>query len=424
MKVPIRFGRGEVQVEVPDENLAGILRMNPIPPMDDPVSAVYTALRCPIKTPPLSELARGKRSACVVISDITRPVPNRVILPPILETLEESGIPRERITILIATGIHRPNLGDELKELVGEEIIRNYRIVNHYSGKPETHLYLGRTKRGTPVYLDRTYLEAELKILTGLIEPHLMAGFSGGRKAICPGISSVETMKYAHGPMLLEDERAAPGILEGNPFHEEATEVAMMAGVDFILNVTIDEKRRITGVFAGDLVEAHLAGVRFCEKAVKVVVDEPADIVITSSAGYPLDTTFYQAIKGAVGVLDVVKPGGTIILIAECSEGIGSEPFTRLMIETKDLDKFVRDLYDLNKFVVDQWQFEELVKVLRKAEVYCYSTGIDYETLKELFVVPLRSPQEGLDRALEKYGSRARVYAVPEGPYVLPMVRR
>jgi len=424
VKVPIRFGRGEVQIEIPDENLGGILKMNPVSPIDDPVSAVYTALRRPIKTPPLSELARGKSSACVVISDITRPVPNRIILPPILETLEKSGISRGRITILIATGIHRPNLGEELEELVGEEIMHNYRIVNHYSGKPETHLYLGKTKRGTPVYLDRTYLEADLKILTGLIEPHLMAGFSGGRKSICPGISSVETMKYAHGPMLLEDERAAPGILEGNPFHEEATEVAMMAGVDFILNVTIDEKRRITGVFAGDLVEAHLAGVRFCERAVKVVVDEPADIVVTSSAGYPLDTTFYQAIKGAVGVLDVVKPGGTIILIAECSEGIGSEPFTKLMIETKDLDKFIRDLYDLDKFVVDQWQFEELVKVLRKAEVYCYSTGIDYETLKELFVVPLRSPQEGLDRALGKHGSRARVYAVPEGPYVLPMVRR
>ncbi|HEX29706.1 TPA: nickel-dependent lactate racemase [Candidatus Poribacteria bacterium] len=424
MKVPIRFGRGEVQIEIPDENLGGILKMNPVSPIDDPVSAVYTALRRPIKTPPLSELARGKSSACVVISDITRPVPNRIILPPILETLEKSGISRGRITILIATGIHRPNLGEELEELVGEEIMHNYRIVNHYSGKPETHLYLGKTKRGTPVYLDRTYLEADLKILTGLIEPHLMAGFSGGRKSICPGISSVETMKYAHGPMLLEDERAAPGILEGNPFHEEATEVAMMAGVDFILNVTIDEKRRITGVFAGDLVGAHLAGVRFCERAVKVVVDEPADIVVTSSAGYPLDTTFYQAIKGAVGVLDVVKPGGTIILIAECSEGIGSEPFTKLMIETKDLDKFIRDLYDLDKFVVDQWQFEELVKVLRKAEVYCYSTGIDYETLKELFVVPLRSPQEGLDRALGKHGSRARVYAVPEGPYVLPMVRR
>ena len=424
MRVPIRFGRGEVQVEVPDENLAGILRMNPIPPIDDPVSAVYDALRSPIKTPPLSELAKGRRSVCVVISDITRPVPNKIILPPILETLERSGIPRGSITILIATGIHRPNLGDELKELVGEEIMMSYRIVNHYSGKPETHLYLGKTKRGTPVYLDKTYLEAELKILTGLIEPHLMAGFSGGRKAICPGISSVETMKYAHGPMLLEDERAAPGILEGNPFHEEATEIAMMAGADFILNVTIDEKRRITGVFAGDLVEAHLAGVRFCEKAVKVVVDEPADIVITSSAGYPLDATFYQAIKGAVGVLDVVKPGGTIILMAECSEGIGSEPFAKLMIETKDLDKFIRELYDLDKFVVDQWQFEELVKALRKAEVYCYSTGIDYETLQELFVVPLRSPQEGIDRALERHGPNARIYAVPEGPYVLPMLRR
>lgn len=424
MKVPIRFGKGELQVEIPDENLMAVLRMNPLPPIGDPVGGVYEALERPIGSEPLSKIARGKSSACIVISDITRPVPNKVILPPILETLEHSGIPRERITILIATGIHRPNLGDELIELVGEEIASKYRIVNHYSQKPETHVYLGRTKRGTPVYVDKTYVEADLKILTGLIEPHLMAGFSGGRKSICPGLCSVETMKYAHGPWLLEDERSAPGILEGNPFHEEATEIAQMAGVDFILNVTLDERRRITGIFAGHLIEAFTEGVRHCERGVKVLLDEPADIVVTSSAGYPLDTTFYQAIKGAVGVMDIVKPGGTIILLAECREGIGSEPFTDLMLRTEDLDKFVKDLYDLSKFTIDQWQFEELVKVLRKAEVYCYSTGIDYETLGKLFVTPLRSPNEGVKMALEKHGPKAKVIAVPEGPYVLPMLRR
>jgi len=422
MLVGMKYGKGELQVDIPDSNLVSVLSLRPAIPVKSPQSAVFQALHEPIGSPPLAQLARGKKSACVVISDITRPVPNKIILPPILKTLEENGIQRENIILLVATGIHRPNEGKELEEMVGLEIMQNYKIVNHFSGKPDTHKYLGLTGNGTPVYVDKTYLEADLKITTALIEPHLMAGYSGGRKAICPGISSIETMKVMHGPKMLEHPKTTTGVIEGNPFHEEATEIAKMAGVDFIVNVTIDRKRRLVGVFAGDLVEAHLAGIEFVEENAKIVLPSLVDIVLTTCAGYPLDATFYQAIKGLVGAMDIVKLGGSMILLSECIEGVGSEPFTELVIRTQDLQKFVEGLYDPQNFVIDQWQLEELAKVARKADVYCYSDGIPYDVLGQLFVYPLKSPEEGINLALQKHGPNVSIVAIPEGPYILPVL--
>jgi len=418
----MRYGSGELQVEVPDENLAHVLRLRKYVPIENPRESVINALEHPISSPPLRELAKNRESACVVISDVTRPVPNKLILPPILKILEESGIQREDIVILIATGIHRPNVGKELEEMVGAEIMSNYRIVNHFSKESDTHEYLGTTKNGTPVHLDKTYLSADLKITTALIEPHLMAGYSGGRKAICPGISSIETMKVMHGPKILEHPKATTGVIDGNPFHEEATEIARMAGMDFIVNVAIDDKRRLVGVFAGDMVEAHLAGAKFVEEHALVAIPEPVDIVVTNSAGYPLDATFYQAIKGYVGAMEIVKEGGSIIMVAELSEGIGGEEFTDLVLKTRSLEQFMEDIFDPPNFVVDQWQLEELAKVARKASVYCYSDGISYQLLGKLFVHPLTSPEEGIKLALQKHGKNAKIVATPEGPYILPVI--
>jgi nickel-dependent lactate racemase len=346
-------------------------------------------------------------------------VPNKVILPPLLETLEQTGIPREKITILIATGIHRPNNAEELETMVGRDLMERYRIVNHISQKPETHAYLGTTQHGTPVHIDKTYLEADLKIITGLIEPHLMAGYSGGRKAICPGIASIETMKVMHGPELMEHPKSAVGILEGNPFHIEATEIALMAGIDFNLNVAIDKDRQITGVFAGDMVESHRVGAQFVEKHARVTLPAAADAVVVSSAGYPLDATFYQAVKGLLTAVEIVKQGGSILLVAACSEGIGSKPFTDLIFKTDDLTAFVQGLYNPANFVIDQWQLEELAKVARKADIYFYTDGIPYHQRVKLFVHPLKSAQEGIEEILTRYGADTQIAVIPEGPYVL-----
>ena len=422
MRVQMRYGHGTVAVEIPDKNLAGVLETTASVPLADVDKAVWQAISQPTASPPLAEVAKGRGSACIVISDITRPVPNQVILPPILETLEQAGISRDEITILIATGIHRPNEGKELEEMVGRSIMDSYRIVNHFSQKPETHTHLGETRKGTPVYIDKTYLAADLKIITGLIEPHLMAGYSGGRKAICPGLASIETMKVMHGPELMEHPKSAVGILDGNPFHMEATEIALMAGVDFSLNVAIDKQRQITGVFAGDLVESHLTGAKFVEKNAKVTLSEPVDAVVVSSAGYPLDTTFYQAIKGLLTAVEIVKQGGSILLVAACSEGIGSKPFTDLLFKTDDLTAFVQGLYNPANFVIDQWQLEELAKVARKADIYFYTDGIPYQQKSKLFVHPLKNPQEGIKEFLTRYGDDVQIAAIPEGPYVLAKV--
>ena len=424
MRVQMRYGHGTVAVNIPDKNLAGVLETAASVPLADADKAVWQAISQPTTSPSLAEVAKGRDSACIVISDITRPVPNQVILPPILETLEQAGISRDEITILIATGIHRPNEGKELEEMVGRSIMDSYRVVNHFSQNPETHTHLGETRKGTPVYIDKTYLAADLKIITGLIEPHLMAGYSGGRKAICPGLASIETMKVMHGPELMEHPKSAVGILDGNPFHMEATEIALMAGVDFSLNVAIDKQRQITGVFAGDLVESHLTGAKFVEKNAKVTLSEPVDAVIVSSAGYPLDTTFYQAIKGLLTAVEIVKQGGSILLVAACSEGIGSKPFTDLLFKTDDLTAFVQGLYNPANFVIDQWQLEELAKVARKADIYFYTDGIPYQQRSKLFVHPLKNPQEGIEELLIRYGEDVQIAAIPEGPYVLAKVER
>ncbi len=419
MLVRMSYGKRDLEVNVPDNSLAAILRMRKLKPLEDPSMAVRRALDNPIASRPLEILAQGKKSACIVVSDITRPVPNKVILPPMLDVLEKSGIHRDRIVILIATGIHRPNEGKELDELLGVDISRNYCIVNHISREQESHEYLGTSSQGIPAYVDKTYLDAELKILTGLIEPHLMAGYSGGRKSICPGICSVETMKVMHGPGILENEKAAAGIIDGNPFHEGALEIAHKAGVDFILNVDMNEEREITGVFAGDLVKAHEEGVKHVEQMVKVAVGKPADIVLVSCAGYPLDTTFYQAIKGMVAAMDVVKEGGSIILVSECSHGIGGPEFTHLALSTKDIWSFVEKLHDPDFFVVDQWMLEEMAKVIKKAKVYCYCPGVEDDVLRQLSIEPISSPEQGIKLALGRQGVGARVLAIPEGPYVL-----
>jgi len=301
----MRYGTGTLPIEIPDKNVAGVLEISESVPLSDEDGAVRGAIARPIASSPLAELAKGRESACIVISDVTRPVPNKVILPPLLETLEHAGIRREKITILIATGIHRPNEGDELEQMVGRDIIDTYRIVNHFSQKPEHHTYLGKTQNGTPVHIDTTYLESDLKITTGLIEPHLMAGYSGGRKAICPGVASIETVTVMHGPELMEHAKSAVGILVGNPYHTEATKIARMAGVDFNLNVAIDKHRQITGVFAGDMVESHRVGAEFVEKQAKVTLPAPAD---REPAGNPAPRPGHDPRGALQRRLEVLQP--------------------------------------------------------------------------------------------------------------------
>jgi nickel-dependent lactate racemase len=421
MKVRLDYGLNGLDVDVPEQ--ADVLQMASTAGIKEIDARLEEALRHPIGTPALKTLAAGRRDACIVIADITRPVPNATILPPMLRILQEQGIPRDKITILIGTGLHRPNEGEELIALVGGEIARDYHIINHRARDKDTLVYLGDTSGGAPIWIDRVYVEADLKIATSLIEPHLMAGYSGGRKAICPGLMGVETMRVLHGPKLLSHPHAAEGIIEGNPFHRQALEVAQRAGVDITLNVSMNAQRQITGIFCGDLEKAHAAGVDFVAIQAAAFVDTPADVVITSSAGLPLDLTFYQAVKGLTAVLPIVKKGGTILIAAECSEGLGGPEFSELLLKTASVDEFLQRLADPDFFVIDQWQLQELCKVLGKATVKLYSSAIAAQYGNDLLVETVPSIEDGLEEAMGEYGADARIAVVPKGPYVLTQVR-
>ena len=416
------YGKTGLMVDLPNDKVIGPLEIKNAIPLANQSQAIADALANPIGSKPLAEIAKGKKTACILICDITRPVPNKVILPQILKTIEEAGVPRSGITILIATGLHRPNEGDELVELVGEDIAKNYRVENHHGKETSEHDYLGITPKGVPVYIDSRYIKAELKITTGLIEPHLMAGYSGGRKVICPGIAGIETVKVWHGPKFLEHPNADCGIVEGNPVHEENTYIALMSGCDFIVNVCVDGNRQITWAGAGDMIKAWEAGVSFVRQVVRVPIKEPVDIVLTSCAGYPLDITWYQAVKGLMGALPIIKKGGTIILVASLTEGLGSPEFQQVLSENPDLKAFKKRILETDYFVMDQWQLEEFAKVIEKCKVKVYSKGLEHSVLNKCHVTPIDSVEQAVAESLQEYGPLARIAVIPKGPYVLACV--
>jgi nickel-dependent lactate racemase len=307
--------------------------------------------------------------------------------------------------------------------LFGTDVARNNRCFNHHGKEEEEHDYLGTTANGVPIWNDHRYTRAELKITTGLIEPHLMAGYSGGRKVICPGIAGLETVKVWHGPKFLEHPKADAGIVEGNPVHAENTLIALKAGCDFIVNVCIDGKRRVTWLGAGDMIQAWEQGVAFCREVVKAGVPRPAEVVVTSCAGYPLDTTWYQAVKGLTGALPIVKEGGTIVMAASLTEGLGSPEFQKLLAENPDLNEFKRRILGEDYFVMDQWQLEELCKVVAKCRVKVVTHGLPAAVLKQCHVEPAATVEQAVAESLAEYGPEAKLAVIPKGPYVLPYVQ-
>jgi lactate racemase len=388
-----------------------------------PEQAILAALEHPIGCGPLATQCGPGKSACVVVSDITRPVPNHIILPVLLKHLEANGVRRPDITILIATGMHRPVEGEELVELLGKEIVDSYKIENHNPDRESALEHMGFTTQGIEIKVNKIYAQSDLKILTGLIEPHFMAGYSGGRKSICPGIASLESLRFSHGIECLEHDSAMNCVLPGNPFHDEALEAARAAGCDFIVNVVLDEDRAITGVFAGDMEAAHHAGCEFVDRHFKARISAPAEIVLTSNAGYPLDINFYQTVKGLVGALPAVAEGGTIIIASRCPEALGSEGFFSLLEELKAANNF-QDFLDTHKenFVPEQWQVQKLIHVLKKARFMIYSEGLTKEQAELGFGEKIDSIEQGLELAFSRHSPDARVIVIPEGPYVVPEI--
>jgi len=420
MQVHLKYGSEGLDLEFPEtSNFKGVLYPAEAEPLAEPAAAVEEAVNAPIGAAPLQTLAHGKNDAVIVISDITRPVPNALLLPIICGELEAAGMPRDQITILIATGIHRPNEGEELERLVGKEIATNYQVLNHFSKQQEDMVLVGHVGDGVPAYVNRHYVAADLKILTGFIEPHMWAGFSGGRKSILPGISSVQTLEFMHGPEMVAHPKTAYGVLDGNPFHQAGLEIMAKAGADFIVNVTLDTSKRVTGVFAGHPVEAHLQGVEFLSRHCIKNLDEPLDFVVTTNAGAPLDCNLYQTAKGLSGVSGATREGGVILIATECLEGFGSEEYRAVFEHATSPAAFIEKLLRKEFFMPDQWCAQETYQVMLKNEVWVYTHGIADETLERFHFSPVNDISRSIEQLLWRFGQDARWAIVPDGPMLI-----
>ncbi|PLX80683.1 MAG: hypothetical protein C0616_07260 [Desulfuromonas sp.] len=420
MHIRLKYGEKGLDLDYPaTANFVGVLFPDEAEVLSVPEDAVQQSLLRPIESKPLKELGRDKSDAVIVISDITRPVPNALLLPIIIQHLEEAGIPSDKITILIATGIHRPNEGQELERLVGKEIASSYRIINHFSKNQDDMALVGHIGDGVPALVNKNYLEADLKILTGFIEPHMWAGFSGGRKSILPGISSIKTLEFMHGPEMVAHPQTRYGVLKGNPFHEAGLAIMEQSGADFIVNVTLDTSKNITGVFAGHPVKAHLEGVEFLSRHCVRTLDEPLDFVVTTNAGAPLDCNLYQTAKGISGVAGATREGGVILIATECLEGFGSEEYRAVFEHATTPQVFIEKLMKKDFFLPDQWCAQETYQVMLKNEIWVHTQGIDADTLRRFHFRPVKNISEAITELLDRFGQDARWAIVPDGPLLI-----
>jgi nickel-dependent lactate racemase len=424
MTIDLLYGRGTVPVAPPPGCVPTVIAKHAMPVVPNPAGSVARALAEPVGVPPLATLARGKRSACILICDITRPVPNGLFLGPLVRALLDAGVPRAGITVLVATGLHRANEGAELAELVGDPwVLDTVSVVNHDATVDRDHVLLGRTPgRGTVVRLDRRLIAADLKIATGLVEPHFMAGWSGGRKVIAPGVAHAETITTFHNSAFMAHPRAASCVLDGNPLHEEQLAIIEMLGGALALNTVIDDRRRLAFVNFGEIVASHLDAVAFARRYAQVAVGRRFHTVVTSAAGYPLDKTYYQTVKGMVGPLDILEPGGDLIVASACSEGMGSKHYVEAQRRLVDLgpDGFAASIERKPHADIDEWQTQMQLRPMRVGRVRLYTDGLD----------AIAAGLTGVERVADLTGAVAESMArhrdphvafVPEGPYVVPV---
>ena len=417
MKVSLAYGRGHLEMEVH----AGTTIIEPTPQrgLADERAALLAALAQPVAAPALASAISPTARICIVHTDITRATPNDRIIPWLLAHLEKVGAVREKITLLNGTGTHRPNTRSELETMLTPEVVANYRCVNHDSEDRAAHVQFGTTRGGAPALLNRVLAEADVRIVTGFIEPHFFAGFSGGPKGIMPGVAALETVMSNHGARHIGDPRAAFGITEGNPIWEEMRDIALRVGPSFLVNVALNERREITGIFAGDLISAHRAGIEFVRASAMQKVDAPFDIVLTTNSGYPLDMNLYQAVKGMAAAARIVKDGGTIILAAECAEGTPEDsPHDRLLRSVANGEELLARLGQPGFVRAEQWQSQIQSLIQRRAEIHLHSTLPD-ETVRAAHLLPC--PDIAALIAQKRAANpNARIAVLPQGPLTIP----
>jgi nickel-dependent lactate racemase len=416
MKVQLAYGDGRLEVELPD----GVTVITPREQagLVDEAGSFRAALESPIGAGPLRERVGHGGRICIVFTDITRATPNERIIPWLLGYLHGCGVSRERITLLNALGTHRPNTREELSRLLTPEVVRDYRVLNHEPENPAELVSVGMTASGAPALLNRHLVEAEVRIVTGFIEPHFFAGFSGGPKGIMPGVAGMETVIANHGRKNIASPQAVFGITEGNPIWEEMRDIALRAGPSFLVNVTLNERREITGIFAGDLIAAHKAGIEFVRKSAMQPVPELFDIVITTNSGYPLDQNLYQSVKGMSAAARIVKKGGAIIIAAECRAGIpDGSPFDALSRRARDPEELLALI--ARETFPEQWQSQIQALIQRKAAIYIHSSIPD-GAIRAAHLIPAPDIAGTVDSLQGKRDKVLRIAVLPLGPLTIP----
>ena len=417
MKVNLAYGKGHLPVELPDGRTT-VIEPSHIPGLPEEKSALIAALRRPVGTPPLSELIKDGDRVCIVFTDLTRATPNERIIPWLLEHL--SHVPRENITLLNSMGTHRPNTNEELERMLTARVVSDYRVVNHECEREVDLVQFGVTRDGTPALINRHVAEADIRIITGFIEPHFFAGFSGGPKGIMPGCAGLETVMSNHGAKNISDPKSVFGITEGNPIWEEMRDIALRVGTSFLLNVTLNEHRQITGVFAGDLLAAHKVGFEFIRKSAMQKVKAPFEIVVTTNSGYPLDLNLYQGVKGTSAAARIVQEGGTIILACECCEGVpAGSPLDKLLRSASSPEEILTMLATPGFVRPEQWQAQIQSLIQRKAKVLVYSS-LPEEVIRTAHLDPCNNISAAVSDGLNQYGPDARVAVLPQGPLTIP----
>ena len=420
MRLKLAYGREGLWIELPEDAPVMVIEPQFVPGLSDEQAAIRAALRSPVGTSPLHHLVEPDDTVVVVFSDLTRPMPNDRVLPPLLDELALAGVPDEQIVLINALGTHRPQTEAELKRMLGSEVVSRYRIVQHDAWDDENLVEVARNRAGRPVRVNRAYMDASVRILTGFIEPHFFAGFSGGPKAVLPGIADIEAIMDNHGAEMIAHPRATWAVTAGNPIWEEILAVAQSAEPSFLLNVALNQDRKITGVFAGDLVAAHRAGVAFVREKAMRPVPEPFDIVITSNSGYPLDLNLYQAVKGMSAAAQIVRPGGDIIVAAECWDGVPSHgEYKRLLWEANSPQELLDRVMAPGFRCHDQWEAQIQAQIQLKANVHVYADGLSDEELRRALVIPCRSIEETVAR-LRLRNPGATIAVLPDGPQTVP----
>ncbi len=422
MKVRLAYGTAGLEVELPDD--VTVLRSRRMPGLADEAEALRQGLRHPIGGVALAQKAKRGDRAVIVHSDITRATPNDRILPVVIDELESAGVRREDIVLMNALGTHRKQTEDELRRMLGDVIVDNYQCLQHDGTDDAQLVSLGETSLGHPVRVNRTYMEADLKILTGFIEPHLFAGFSGGPKAVLPALAGAESVLSNHGYAMAGHPMATWGVTQGNPIWEEMLEVALRTEPDFLLNVTLNSEREITGVFAGELRAAHAQGIEFVHRQATAEVDELFDIVVTTNSGYPLDQNLYQCVKGMRGAQPVVRAGGAIIVAGACQDGVPDHGLYAQLLAAGGSPQGVIDMVGAPGYAMqDQWQVQIQALVQLHARVYVYSEGLSDEQIRRALLTPCADISATVEELRRGMGGNARIGVIPEGPETMARVR-